>query len=250
MRRLILTLFGAVALAGCNESTGTALFGSVAVSFSTQGPATGVPAPPRAAAFDDTLTAGADTLIITSAQIVLREIELRRLEVTSCDTEPEPSGCEEVEVGPELIDLPLQPGVQTEFSISIPAGTYVEIEFDIHKVSDSDPADSAFIQTYPTMVDRSIRVTGTFNGQAFTYESDLNVEQELALVPALVLDETASTNVTILVDLDAWFRTAGGDLIDPATANKGLPNENQVRDNIIDSFEAFEDEDRDGDDSP
>jgi hypothetical protein len=36
--------------------------------------------------------------------------------------------------------------------------------------------------------------------------------------------------------------------VDPASANDGGPNENLVRDNIIDSFRAFEDRDEDGDD--
>jgi len=37
-------------------------------------------------------------------------------------------------------------------------------------------------------------------------------------------------------------------LLDPASANDGQPNEGQVKSNIETSLNAFEDEDRDGDD--
>ncbi len=37
------------------------------------------------------------------------------------------------------------------------------------------------MQANPDFLDKSIRVSGTFNGQQFTFESDLNVDQELAL---------------------------------------------------------------------
>ena len=39
-----------------------------------------------------------------------------------------------------------------------------------------------------------------------------------------------------------------GDLLDPATANRGQPNENQVKEDIKRSMRAFEDRDRDGND--
>jgi hypothetical protein len=100
------------------------------------------------------------------------------------------------------------------------------------------------------MVDKSVRVQGTYNGQPFTYETDLNEDQDQAINPPLVIgDGVTSTNVTIIVDLDVWFRDAGGNLVNPQSGNKGGVNENMIRDNIKDSFEAFEDEDRDGDDS-
>ncbi|UCD22964.1 MAG: hypothetical protein JSW51_07780, partial [Gemmatimonadota bacterium] len=93
----------------------------------------------------------------------------------------------------------------------------------------------------------SIRIMGSYNGDSFLYESDLGVEQELDLIPALVVQEGAgSTNITVFVDLDAWFRDATGRLIDPDTANEGGANESLVEDNIKESMEAFEDDDRNG----
>ena len=88
---------------------------------------------------------------------------------------------------------------------------------------------------------------GYLDGSAFVFESDLDVEQELALVPALVVTQGSSLNVTVFVDVRTWF-VVGGNLVGPATANKGEPNESAVANNIKDSFKAFEDDDRSGSD--
>lgn len=234
--------------AACGDTTGTQLAGNVAVSVATQSPRVSSPAAvSRAMALDDTITSGADTIIVTRAQIVLREIELKRVEVPNCESNQGPGNCEEVELGPVLVDLPLQSGAERQFEVTIPIGTYSEIELDVHKPDDGDPQDRMFIQQHPEFMDISIRVEGTFNGVAFVFRSDLDVQQELTLVPPLTVDATTVTNVTVFVDLDAWFRSGDGTVVDPATANKSGVNENLVKDNIIASFRAFEDQDGDGD---
>ncbi len=232
----------------CGDGTGTQLAGNVAVSVATQSPRSSNPAAAlsRARAFDDTITSDGDTIIVTRAQLVLREVEFARDE-TACAVENDPS-CEDVEFGPVLVELPLVPGAVRQFAAELPVGTYVEVEFDVHKPDDDDPQDLDFLQRHPEFVDVSIRVEGTFNGVAFVFISDLNVKQELDLVPPLILEESMATNVTIFVAIDSWFRRVDGTLVDPATANKGGTNENLVRDNIIASFRAFEDQDEDGDD--
>ena len=190
---------------------------------------------------------GANTLEITSVQVVLREIELERVEVADCDVEPEPAGCEDFETGPRLIDLPLDGTTSTSISVAVSAGTYDEVEFDVHKVSSSD---GNFLAENPTMEGKSIVVTGTWNGVEYTYYTDLNEEQELALVPNLVIGEDAPpTNVTLRFDVSTWFVDGAGNLFDPAMALQGGQYENTAKDNIRASIEAFEDEDRDGDDT-
>jgi hypothetical protein len=233
----------------CDDSAGP-LKSNVQVSFATQSPAA-APAPSRAAAFaaNDTVTDGTNTLVITKAELVLREIELKQQETTNCDVEPAPAGCEEVEFGPVVVDLPLNAGAQQAFAVDLPAGTYRSIEFEIHKVTADDPA--TFRQQYPYLADQSIRVQGTFNGQAFTFLTDLDVEQTLLFTALLVVtDTTTAANVTILVSLAAWFRALDGTLVDPATGNKGGQNESLIKENIKQSMEAFEDHDRDGDVDP
>ncbi|HWP38912.1 MAG TPA: hypothetical protein VNL18_15305 [Gemmatimonadales bacterium] len=246
----------AVAAAGCSDGAGPGTQPIVSLSFATRLPSGMSPqAAPGAsqswslAMANDTIKDGTNTLVITSAQIVLREIELERQEVTDCDVEPEPAGCEDFEIGPVLVSLPLGPGATEQVAVEVPPGTYTEVEFEIHKVS-SDPEDAAFRAAHPEFADKSIRVQGTFNGTPFTFESDLDVEQELDLVPPLVIaDSLTSTNLTVRVGLANWFRGSDGKLVNPATANKGGANEGIVKENIKQSVEAFEDHDEDGDEN-
>lgn len=252
-RSSLLRLAGLLLAAACGDGTGPGTGPNVALSFATRLPA-GAAAPARSPAFGaavtgaDTLTDGTNTLIITKAEIVMREIELEPQEVTDCDVSPKPAGCEEFEVGPVLVDLPLGAGAVQQVAIDIPPGTYKEVEFEIHKISKDAPEEAAFRQAHPDFVEKSIRVQGTYNGQAFTYETDLDVEQEEHFAtPLVITDTTTSTNLTIRVGLASWFKALNGSLVDPATGNKGGQNESLIKENIKQSIEAFEDPDHDGD---
>lgn len=198
----------------------------------------------------DTFAVGGDDLVISKVEVVLREIELKRQGYDDCDSsEMHDDSCEEFEVGPVLLDLPLNGEVDRLVEIQIDSGTYDEIEFDIHKVSSDDAEDAAFRATYPHMAGQSIRVEGTFNGEDFVFESDLDVEQEYDINPPLVIDsETVATNVTVRIDIQTWFVDGGGALVDPSTANKGEVNEGLVKENIKNSIDAYEDDDEDGED--
>ncbi|MGH7673484.1 MAG: hypothetical protein ACREMC_11360, partial [Gemmatimonadales bacterium] len=208
-------------------------------------------APQVITAGDSTILAlGNDTIILRSVEVVLREIELERVEVTDCDSISGNDDCEKFETGPVLVNLPLgATATVTEVAIDAAPGMYNELEFDIHKPDEVD--DAAFIAAHAAFADVSIRVTGTFSQGGtrsdFTYTTDLNEEQEIALDPPLTVSEGATTNVTLRLDISSWFLSGGADaLVDPATANKGGANENLVRDNIRASIDAFRDDDRDG----
>ena len=199
----------------------------------------------------DTLVvaAGSDTLRITSDEIVLREIELNRVTTgVDCDSTADEDACEEFELGPRLVSVPLDGGVEALISVPIDSGTYDEVEFEIHKPG-GDSLDTAFKAQHPDFANISIRVRGTFNGTPFTYTTPIDQEQEFEFATPLVVDVSgANTNLTIRMDVRTWFRVGGtGALIDPASANVGQPNEGAVRENIKNSIEAFEDDDRDGD---
>ena len=72
-----------------------------------------------------------------------------------------------------------------------------------------------------------------------------------ALLWALVVaDSLTNVDVTISVDVSGWFADGLGGLVDPATGNKGGANDQLVENNIRDSFRAFRDDDRDGEDGP
>ena len=235
----------ATLLSACSDSTGASGDPQVRFNLAT-GPAAaaGIAAPAFAvAAAPMTLTDGANTLVLDQVELVLREIELERVGEDACALVADDS-CEKLELGPILLDLPLTAGAVGQFTVAVDTGHYGEVEFEVHKASSSD--DAAFVAQYPDFADRSIRVTGSYNGTAFTFYSDIDVEQEIDLVPPMVVGESGSADLTLRVDLDRWFRDDAGALLDPATANKGEPNEGQVKNNIQNGFDAFEDQDRDG----
>jgi hypothetical protein len=250
----IIRLAGALALAAtlgaCDSSSGPANQGSaVSLAIATR-PGVAAPAPggPQLSGAPVTYDDGTNVLVINSVEMVVKEVELKRSEFPSqCDSTATEDQCEELESGPYLLDLPLTGGATSVVTVDVIPGTYDEFEFKIHKPSD-DAENAAFLAAHPDFDGVSIRVTGTWNGVAFTYESDLDAEQEQALVPPLVVTETGTADFTLLIDIGTWFRTSGNMLIDPSSANNGGPNENAVRNNIENSFQSFEDENHDGED--
>jgi hypothetical protein len=243
-----LLLLGAFLLWGCSDGTGIGNEAGVSLSFSTRAP---TPLASFAVSAGDLVDSQGNTLTIDSAHIVLREIELKRVDVVDCDVVAEAEGCEEFETGPILVALDPNGDTRQQVTIPVPPGSYDEIEFEIHKVSSDGPEDADFRATHSDMVDKSIRVWASYNGgPQVTYVTDLDVEQEFDLAdPLVVVDGTSSTNVTIRVDLSKWFVDGSGDFVDPATGNKGGENESLIKENIKQSIEAFEDKDRDGDDT-
>lgn len=242
----------AATLSACGDSGSPSTEAQVNFNVATQPAAAGSASAIAAATVGtpETFTDASNTLVINQVQLVVREIELKRVEATATCGGSEHDGCEKLELGPMLLDLPLggAGGAARTFSVPVAAGSYDEVELEIHKPSDDDASDAAFVQAHPDFAGVSIRVDGTFNGQAFSYTSDLNAEEEIELNPPLVTTESAATDLTLFVDLDRWFRDSAGNLVDPATAGVGLTNEVLVENNIRGTLHAFEDEDHDGTD--
>ena len=232
------------AIWACGGSTDP-LKSGVQVSFMTRSPSLvpGAPAVRAATALapsGDTLRDGTNTLVLTKAEMILEKIELERSGAACV------SDCAGVETGPVFIDLPTDPGALPRFNVDLPTGSYGKLKFEVHKLG-NDAVDQALRQAHPELIGKSIRVTGLYNDQAFTFLSELDVGQELLLSPPLMVTPGASTNLTIRVFLGDWFRDGSGRLVDPASANKDGPNESLVSNNIQRSMKAFEDRDGDGD---
>ena len=204
----------------------------------------------------ETIALGNDTIIVTSAQLVLRKIELERVSsTTGCSgTESDLSSsnevaddCESVRTGPILVDLPLGGGAARVFTATLDTGTYRKFEVKVHSPDSGDAADAAFLQTNPDFNHVSIRVSGTYNHTSFTFTTALDAEQETELVPPVAVTDATPLSLTLMVDLSGWFlneaRTA---LVSPASAMPGQPNQSIVENNIKSSFQAFEDETEDG----
>jgi len=108
-----LGLFGAplaaVLLAACSDNTGGRLslaMSSVrpAVAVASAGLSGSAASPSVTTAGDSTVIAfGSDTIILRGVQVVLREIELKRVEAASCDAVQGNGDCEEFETGATLV---------------------------------------------------------------------------------------------------------------------------------------------------
>lgn len=239
-RLWFLTLAGAMLGIACSDGAG------VGLAFTSRGGSAGA-----TQAGDSTIVVrGNDTLVIKSVELVMREIELKRVDdLADCpDSSGDDDACEEFSVGLQLVSLPLGDGTDKIITVNVGAGIYDEVEFEIHKPED-DGEDAAFIAAHPQFADISIRVTGTLSRAGtrtdFVYTSDLNEEQEIELDPPLDVTADGDVNLTIRLDIATWF-VSGSAIIDPATANKGGANENVVEDNIKASIDAFHDDDSDG----
>lgn len=262
-RSLLSALVAASLLAACSDSTAPGANRPVTLSFKT-GATSGVSArmsgPSLATATTGiTVNVGSDELVITRAQIVLAELELES-EDQPCEDEMIADGadttnddivrqyCEnEIEFGPVVVDLPVSAGLRAGADVFLPAGLYSEVKFEIEPLDDDDRYEVAVRTANPDLANASIRVEGTYNGQPFVYLTDLEAHMVLDLQPDLVLAE-GGFNVTIQVDVNDWFLTSTGAIIDPNSANAGGPNEAQVEANILTSLHAFADGDRDGQD--
>ena len=197
-------------------------------------------------------TLGGTTIDFTSIQVAFSEIELERAGSSiECDVATiDDDDCEEIELSPQILPLPLGPGASRTISVSVAPGTYDEIEFRVEKLGDESDED-ALVAANPAMDGVSIRVEGTYDDGsgpvAFVFTTDLDVEQEIELATPLTVDATGAGDLTLYVDIGTWFLDqAGTAYFDPAQANKGGQFESEVKNNIQQSFNAFEDEDHDG----
>ena len=278
-----------IVLAGCSDSgagTGTAADATVRFNVATSS-ATAAGAALSLSGDPETFTDGVNTLVIDTAQMVLRDIKFHLVETASCtddgsdddsngggadstengddhggnsgsdlraagsrvamshDDDGNDDDCDELRIGPYLLDLPLGAGASRAFSIELPAGSYREVKFKVHKATND--SDAAFLAAHPEFGQKSVRVVGTYNGVAFVFTSDATASQETEFNPALVVDGTTATDLTLFVDLATWF-LVDGVLVDPAQANDQQPLASQVKNNIKASIRAFEDDDRDGED--
>ena len=174
-------------------------------------------------------TDGFNILELDSAKILIKDIKLN---VAS-------SGESNFKTGPFVFYLNLASSVNTIDTGYIPAGSYDKIKFEIHKPNANDTIpDPEFRDSLGTY---SVIAKGRYNGIAFTYKSKKSAHQILDFPEALVITSTGKTNVTLSVNPYTWFIESGIYLDPNLTAN-----ENDIDNNIKDSFKAFKDDDKNG----
>lgn len=191
---------------------------------------------------------GADELIVSSVQVVARKLRLG-VAAGSCPADEgsseEGAGSEEcpmLKAGPLLLEPPVTEGATSAFTADLPAGTYDRLRFQIHKPAGS--ADQAFLLENPGFDGVSIRVQGTYNGSEFSFTTPLTIVEEIPLEAPLEVVEGTPTDVTLLLEVAAWFVDQTGSLLDPSTPTQQARS--RIEQNIRRSFKAFRDRNADG----
>ena len=237
----VLTLGGLLFLGACDVIAGPEDSSRItlSVAVSQNGAAT-------VAARDIVQTADGDELVMTRVAIVLRDIELTRRFRDQCIDGLSGDDCERFSVGPAVFEVPMDGSVEQVLAADVPPDTYEELEFEIHRLSGDAAEAQAILERHPELVDTSILIVGTFNGEDFEYRERLSETQEIEFDSPLVVEEgSGSTNLTLSFDVGEWFVGAGGEILDPRAAGE-TGNRERIRDNIRRSLRAFEDSDRDG----
>lgn len=277
--RAALAVVTVVALSACSDGTAPGADGQVGVGFqlastsaaastvSLDGVTTANGATANATADGFTITRGSDKIVITKAQLVVRDVKLKTAaascsdddtsnDVVSTDSKSGSSNgsrhdddddleCPTIKVGPYLVDMPVTGADGGRVSVLVPEGTYSKVRLTIHKVSSSDSADLVFRQTNPDFRDISVRLEGTYNGKAFIFTNDVNAQIDVPLTSPLAI-KAGGDNVTVSLDLAPWFVNAAGGLYNPAEANVPGLVRAKVQNAIRFAFRAFRDANRDG----
>ena len=225
----------ATGLSACSSATDAgARAGSLSLSVTTK--------QQPAASADIVIGVGASPLVVTKAQIVVRKIELMSANASATCTDSDDDGCAEVEVGPALVDLPLDASVKTDLAANVPAGNYTGVEVKIGPVRSGNSRSQAFIAAHPDFAGLGVRVEGTYEGRQFTFTSDVDAAIEANFGSSVAVGGADGiSNLTIAIDVASWFRS-GSTTMDPSnSANKA-----RINSNIAASFRAFSDDDHDG----
>lgn len=223
-----LAIIPIVGLAACDDGGS----GKVSLSFASTAAANSAVS---ASVLADPVSDGTNTLDIQSVDITFDEIVLERIEAetegdsdgeSDADSDSDGPENEKIRRGPTTVALPLQGGTITPITDLVEAGRFEEIEMDI----------------------ASVRVRGTYNGQAFDATIPVNDELEIDFDPPLEVGD-GSVNVTVRIDAGTWFRGSDGKLIDPRALASSSSLRAELRNRIRASLDAFEDSDKDADDA-
>lgn len=254
MRRTILAAPGTFLLGLLACSTGPSDTGRVTFQLSTGAAVTGGGSGPQGSV---SVTSGADVITVTRVRLVARKIDFEQA-AGSC-TPPAPSSgseseaehsdpmdpeCPELRLGPMLLDPPVSDGAESSFSVDLPAGTYREVEMQIHKPADAN-GDAVFLAAHPEFAGASIIVDGTWNGAPFSFSTALTTRIEVEFDAPIEVTAGGTTNVTLQMDVRGWFLAGGsGPLLNPLLLTQQARA--TVEQNIRTSFHAFRDQNCDG----
>lgn len=210
-------------LTSCGKNPQSSSPGTVKLSIRVMSPALAKAAGPPA-----------QQVTITAAKVVLDELEIESTNRDSMDFKSDSA---------MVVNLNLTGAMTTVGTVTLPFGTYDELELEIHQL---EPQDGAVYTANPDLQNRSIYISGYVDGDttaAFVFTSAIEVEQEQNLSPPLVIsDNSPATNIVLAIDTSVWFSDGAGGVLDPRLSQ----NRQAIERNIKASINAYEDDDDDG----
>ncbi len=187
--------------------------------------------------------AGVDSIRITKARFILRDIKFKS-----------PSGdSANFRTLPMVLQLQLNGSVNSIGSITVPFGSYSKIEYDVHRVEQPEISSLAaseqaqfaeFLaaERYSIIINGIQYKTGAA-ADTFTYRSKVDAKQKTDFDPAIAVNTASpSVNATVIISSANWFRNQLGVLIDPKDTN----NEGIIDENLKASIKIYKDSNRDG----
>jgi hypothetical protein len=179
-------------------------------------------------------------LVLTKAQVVVDGIELSHNDGPNCEGTGE-FECENLDQSPQLVDIPLANGVNTQLTVPVPEGTYERLDAHIRVPESGDASVAGFLAAHPEFAGKSVRVEGKYKGTPFVYTAPIDAKLELKF-PAPLVVTSASKNITVDVDVASWFKDSAGVALDPSDP----ANAATIAANIRKSFNVFGDDNEDG----
>lgn len=208
----------ALSTAACDSLTGSlGANAATSMSFAAVGDPTLLSNQTRP---DSVIRVGGHAIVVTSVDLKISKIELDRAEHQDDDGE----FTTKFKDGTVVVGLPVNGKLVTPIKVNLEVGTYDEFEMKVE----------------------SARIKGTYDGKPFDVTVNVNEELEQDIRPPLVVTENKETNFTVAINIEQWFGTRTGQVIDLITFDATA--QAQLKNNIKASFKAFEDEDHDGDD--
>lgn len=207
---------------GCSNSPTSSVPTPGTIKISIKGVTNGAPS---------SLNKSSSFVTVTSARVVIKRIRFDSSVEDTLDFRFREPFIQDLMVNSDLTEIE---------TIQVPFGSYKKSTV---KIDDLDAEDGTVYTQNPDLQDRSILILGVFNGNPFTFVSDLDKDQEKEFQPPLVLTEnSSSTNVVLSVNLAGWFVDENSNPLDPSL----IDNKSKIENNIKDSIDVYEDEDDDG----
>lgn len=190
-------------------------------------------------------------IVIERVRAVVRHVEVEGATTVGAGTctdedghDPGGDDCEnELKFGPFLIDLSgtALTGVQTQFGVPVPAGTYHDVHVEIGPISTAKAGTDAGLLEMAGLT-ASLAVDGTVDGKTFQFTSPIDVE--LKREGDVVVDGTGSADITFDVNVGGWFGGTGAARLDPSSTDPAVLQ--AIDANIRASLRVLHDEDHDG----